>query len=429
MNTVSRRDFVKAAAISTAAFSTFNILGAQSVGGLTGGKLKFGLIGCGGRGTGAVAQFMEACKILGLEAELVAVADVFQDRVANVVKRYRIDASKGHHGYEAYRKVTESDAEFVIMATPPNFRPTHLEACVAAGKHSFIEKPVAVDPVGARKVIELGELAKAKGLTIVAGTQRRYEKSYLETKAKIDAGAVGQILGGVISWNGRVPWISSRQDGQSAAHYMTRNWLNFTELSGDHIVEQHVHQLDVANWFVGRPPVSFVGMGGRARRETGNQFDFFSVDLDYGDGVHIHSQCRQLAGTYSRVGEQFRGADGQIIGTKVSGKDVSIDAIKVESNKGQVQEHVEFIKSARGKGDPLNCAEQVAHATLTAIGGRISAYTGQLVRWVDLTVNTKSPFYSMQLSPSALDFERGSVILPEEVAPIPGEVTKFRDRG
>ncbi|MGJ8650263.1 MAG: Gfo/Idh/MocA family protein [Opitutaceae bacterium] len=429
MNTVSRRDFVKAAAISTAAFSTFNILGAQSVGGLTGGKLKLGLIGCGGRGTGAVAQFMEACKLLGLEAELVAVADVFEDRVANVVKRYGIAASQGHHGYEAYRKVTESDAEFVIMATPPNFRPVHLEACVAAGKHSFIEKPVAVDPVGARKVIELGELAKAKGLTIVAGTQRRYEKSYLETKAKIDAGAVGQILGGVISWNGRVPWISSRQDGQSAAHYMTRNWLNFTELSGDHIVEQHVHQLDVANWFVGRPPVSFVGMGGRARRETGNQFDFFSVDLDYGDGVHIHSQCRQLAGAYSRVGEQFRGADGQIIGTKVSGKDVSIDAIKVESNKGQVQEHVAFIKSARGKGDPLNCAEQVAHATLTAIGGRISAYTGQLVRWVDLTVNTKSPFYSMQLSPSALDFERGSVILPEEVAPIPGEATKFRDRG
>lgn len=429
MSTFTRRDFVKAAAISGAALSTFNILGAQTMGGLDKRKAKFGLIGCGGRGSGAVGQFIAACEMLGIEAELVAVADVFQDRVNNVVKKYGIDASKGHHGYDAYRKVAESDAEFVLMATPPNFRPIHFEACVQAGKHTFIEKPVAVDPVGARKVIEVGELAKNKGLTVVAGTQRRYEEKYLETKAKVDAGAVGDIVGGVISWNGRVPWISSRQPGQSDAHYMTRNWLNFTELSGDHIVEQHVHQLDVANWYIGRNPVSFVGMGGRARRETGNQFDFFSVDMDYGDGVHIHSQCRQLAGAYSRVGEQFRGTEGQIIGTKVSGKDVSIDAIKVESNKGQVQEHVEMIKSARGKGEPLNRAEQVANATLAAIGGRISAYTGQLVRWVDMTKNTKSPFYSMKLAPTALDFENGPVVMPEEVAPIPGEPTKFRDRG
>ncbi len=429
MSTFTRRDFVKAAAVSGAALSTFNILGAQTVGGLDKRKAKFGLIGCGGRGTGAVAQFIAACKILGIEAELVAVADVFEDRVANVVKKYGLDASKGHHGYESYRKVTESDAEFVLMATPPNFRPVHFEASVNAGKHCFVEKPVAVDPVGARKVIDVGELAKQKGLTVVAGTQRRYEKKYLETKARVDAGAVGSILGGVISWNGRVPWISLRKPGQSDAHYMTRNWLNFTELSGDHIVEQHVHQLDIANWYIGRPPVSFVGMGGRARRETGNQFDFFSVDIDYGDGVHIHSQCRQIAGTYSRVGEQFRCAEGQIIGSKVSGKDVSIDSIDVESNQGQVQEHVEMIKSARGKGEPLNCAEDVAIATLTAIGGRISAYTGQLVRWVDMTKNTKSPFYSMKLAPTALDFENGSVVMPEEVPPIPGEATRFGDRG
>ena len=428
MSNFTRRDFVKAAAVSAAAVSTFNILGAQGAAGINTSKIKVGLIGCGGRGTGALGQFVEACKILGIQVEVVAVADAFPDRVQHALSRFKLDAAKGHAGYEAYHKVTDSDAEFVIMATPPNFRPRHLEACVEADKHCFIEKPVAVDPVGARKVIALGEIAKAKGLTIVAGTQRRYDAKYQTAKAKIDAGAIGEIVGGVISWNGQVPWISSRKPGQSDAHYLTRNWLNFTELSGDHIVEQHVHQLDVANWFIGRTPVSFNGMGGRARRETGNQFDFFSVDVDYGDGVHIHSQCRQIAGCYNRVGESFRGTEGRTVGTKVMGKDVSVPTIKLEG-ASMIQEHVELIKSARGSGTPpLNCAQAVAEATLCAIGGRISAYTGQLVRWVDLTKNEKSPFYALQLSPNPIDFERGEVVMPAEVPAISGKKIQFRDR-
>ena len=161
-------------------------------------------------------------------------------------------------------------------------------------------------------------------------------------------------------------------------------------------------------------------MGGRARRETGNQFDFFSVDIDYGDGVHIHSQCRQISGCYDRVGETFRGTEGHTVGTKVKGNDVSVPEIKLEA-ASMIQEHVELIKSARGSGTPLNCAQAVAEATLCAIGGRISAYTGQFVRWVDLVSNEKSPFYAMQLSPSALDFERDTVVLPPEVPPVPGK--------
>lgn len=424
----TRRDFVKAAALSTAALSTFNILGAQTVNGLRAGKVKVGLIGCGGRGSGALRQFLEASKILGMEPEIVAVADVFPDQVEKVIRKYGIDAAKGHSGYEAYLRVVESDAEFVLMATPPIFRPIHMEACIEAGKHCFVEKPVAVDPVGARKVIALGELARQKGLGIVPGTQRRYDPAYLETKAKIDAGAVGQILGGVIAWNGNIPSISPRQPGQSDAHYLTRNWLNFTELSGDHIVEQHVHQLDVANWYLGRNPVSFLGFGGRARRETGNQFDFFSVDLDYGDGVHIHSQCRQIPGCYNRVGENFRGSEGEIMGKKVVGHDVALPPVRLESDISMVQEHIELIKGARGKGEPLNGARALAESTLCAIGGRISAYTGQLVRWVDLTANENSPFYSMELTPNALDFERGSVAMPKETSPIPGAEKEPRIR-
>jgi len=424
MNNLTRRDFVKTAAATTAAVSTFNILGAA---GISTSKAKVALIGCGGRGTGALKNFIEACGLLGIEPQVVAIADVFEDRVQGVMEKVNLNPdTKQFTGYKAYQKVADSNAEFVIMATPPAFRPVHLEACVNAGKHCFIEKPVAVDPVGVRKVMAIGEVAKKKGLTIVAGTQRRYDKKYLETKAMLDAGAVGEIVGGVISWNGKVPWISERQPGQSDAHYMTRNWLNFTEMSGDHIVEQHIHQMDVANWYMGRPPRTFLGFGGRARRETGNQFDFFSVDLDYGDGIHIHSQCRQLAGCYDYVGEKFKGMDGQIVGTKVTGKAVSIAPVIVESDNGIVQEHVELIKSARGKGEPLNRANQVAESTMCVIAGRISAYTGQLVRWIDLTENTDSPLYSLTLSPAALDFEKGDVVMPPEVPAVPGEAIDFR---
>ncbi|MCB1080106.1 MAG: hypothetical protein KDM64_19965, partial [Verrucomicrobiae bacterium] len=189
-----------------------------------------------------------------------------------------------------------------------------------------------------REVIAIGERAKQKNLAIVCGTQRRHMAGYLRNKALIDAGAIGEIKGGVVQWNGVVPWIQRRNSGESDASYMTRNWLNFTELSGDHIVEQHVHNLDVACWFLGRTPVSAVGFGGRARRETGNQFDFFSIDYDFGDDVHIHSQCRQLKGAYGRVGEMFTGTDGVCLGGgKVSGKKVEIPEIKVDSDNGQVQ--------------------------------------------------------------------------------------------
>lgn len=423
MNNLSRRDFVKSAAATTAAVSAFNILHA----GIPTGKAKVALIGCGGRGTGALGNFFEACELLGIQPEVVGIADVFKDRVDGVIAKHKLDpGTRTYTGYTAYKRIAESDTEFVIMATPPAFRPVHLEACVNAGKHCFIEKPVAVDPAGSRKVMAVGEVARKKGLTIVAGTQRRYDKKYLETKAMLDEGAIGEIVGGVISWNGKVPWISPRQPGQSDAHYLTRNWLNFAEMSGDHIVEQHIHQMDVANWYMGRPPETFIGFGGRARRETGNQFDFFSIDLDYGDGIHIHSQCRQLAGCYNRVGETFKGINGHIVGTKVTGRDVSIAPVQVESDNGIIQEHVELIKSARGNGEPLNKANQVAESTLCVIAGRISAYTGQLVRWVDLTRNTDAPLYSMTMSPAPLDFESGEVTMPPEVAPVPGEVTEFR---
>jgi predicted dehydrogenase len=307
------------------------------------------------------------------------------------------------------------------MATPPSFRPVHLEAAVEAGKHCFIEKPVAVDPVGARAIIATGEKAKAKGLGIVAGTQRRHTAVYQRNKALIDAGAIGQIKGGVVTWNGTVPWTKRRNEGESDADYMARNWLNFTELSGDHIVEQHVHNLDVAVWFLGKLPISAVGFGGRARRQTGNMFDFFSVDLDFGDGVHIHSQCRQISGTYQGVGEMFTGAEGICYGGgKITGKEVVVPEFKMDVGSAYVQEHIDLIRSVMA-GQPLNEAKAVAESTMVAIMSRMSAYTGDIVRMRDLLENDKSPYFNYACVPSALDFEKGAAKVPEEVPPVPGK--------
>lgn len=431
MQHITRRDFVKNAAVTGAGLAAFNILGAQTSNGVHTGKIKVGLIGCGGRGNGALSNFVDAAKLLGISVEVVAVADAFQGRANAIVNHYKVDPAKVFYGYSAYKEVANSDAEVVLMATPPSFRPLHFEACVQAGKHCFIEKPVAVDPVGARQVIATGELARQKGLTVVAGTQRRHTKGYLEMLAKLQGGAIGEIVGGSISWNMGVLWMAERKPGMSNADFLTKNWLNFTELSGDHIVEQHVHQLDVTNWVMGRMPQSFIGFGGCARREIagGNQFDFFSVDMDYGDGIHIHSQCRQIAGCYNRVSESFRGTKGHTSGTRVIGDDVRTDAIEVMHDSGMIQEHVDLLRSIRGKGEPLNRSREVADATMCAIGGRIAAYTGKLVRWVDLTENTNSPFYNLSLAPAAHDFEKGEVAMPDELPAVPGVEKAWHVRG
>ncbi|MCU0753022.1 MAG: Gfo/Idh/MocA family oxidoreductase [Akkermansiaceae bacterium] len=416
---MNRRSFISQSSLLGAALAAGPALAATNASGSK--KLKVGLIGCGGRGKGALKDFSDACKILGLEAELTATADAFQNAAIAAGKPYGLDEKMCFGGFDSYQKVIASGCDYVLMATPPAFRPLHFAAAVEAGKHCFIEKPVAVDPIGARSIIATGEKAAAKGLAVVTGTQRRHQAGYLRNKALIDAGAIGEIKGGVVQWNGRVPWIKRRETGESDANYMARNWLNFTEMSGDHIVEQHIHNIDVAVWFLGRLPVSALGFGGRARRETGNMFDFFSVDYDFGDDVHIHSQCRQIEGTYQRVGELFTGTKGVAMGGgKLTGVEMKIEEIKLDSDNAMVQEHVDMIRGVMN-GKPLNDAKRIAEVTLVAIMGRISAYTGDLVRWSDIANNEKSPFYQLVCTPTAADFEKGDVRMPPEVPPIPGK--------
>jgi predicted dehydrogenase len=386
-------------------------------------KFRIALIGCGGRGNGALNDCLEADKILGIDLEIVAVADAFKEKAQKTAKHHDLPMERCFYGFDAYKKAIAADPDVVLMATPPNFRPLHLEACINAGKHVFMEKPVAVDPPGARRIIAAGELAKQKGLGIVAGTQRRHQANYQKTHHAVSKGAIGDIRGGAVWWCGGQLWFREQNPGESDADYMVRNWVSFTEMSGDHIVEQHVHNLDVANWFIGRPPVSAFGFGGRARRKTGNQFDFFSIDLDYGQGCHIHSSCRQVNGCYNRVSEFFSGSAGTTWGggPPESAKPVDIEIPNFPDRNPYVQEHVDLLQSIMDR-NVLNEARNVAEATMTAIMSRISAYTGQLVRWSDVMKNESSPWYKLTLTPTAEDFEAGPVTAPEDDVPaIPGK--------
>lgn len=419
----TRRNSLKATAIAGTVASLAGMAHAAP-----GKKVKVALVGCGGRGKGDLGNFLKACKLLGLEAEVVALADAFEGATRSVAEKFQVPENRCFAGFDTYRKVAASDAEYVLLVTPPIFRPLHLEAMLKAGKNVFIEKPVAVDAPGCRKVIELGDYAKSKGLGISAGMQRRHSAGYLKNKALIEAGAIGEILGGIVSWNGQVPWIKERLPGSSDADYLARNWLNWIEMSGDHITEQHVHNLDIANWFMGRTPKSAVGFGGRARRESGNSFDFFSVDLDYGDNVHIHSQCRQISGCFNRVGEELRGSKGVVFGGgKLKGDSaITVPEPKSDTDNETVQEMIDMIRGVRS-GKPLNEARIVAEATATAIMGRIACYTGKMVRWSDLFQNENSEWYNFTHGIAAEDFETGSVKLPpENMAPVPGDGKPIR---
>jgi len=386
--------------------------------------LRAGLIGCGGRGTGAVQQFLNA----GPNLEVIALADYFQDRVDNCRNRLReekdleIPDENCFTGFDAYLRLLETDVDVVLMATPPYFRPAHFEACVEARKHVFMEKPVAVDPVGCRSVMASSRQADALGLTVITGTQRRHEATYLDTFRKVADGAIGKVVGANVYWNGQVPWWRDRRPGWTDVEYMLRDWVNWTWLSGDHIVEQHVHNLDVANWFLGDiHPESAVGFGGRWRRPTGDQYDHFSIDFVYPGEIHVHSMCRQIAGCANNVSEFVRGAEGY---TNCQNEIFAPDGTEIWSypypldEEGEPiaplpydQEHIDLVTAIR-TNQPVNEAERTAVSTLTAIMGRISCYTGQEVTWDEMMES------GLQLGPENLALGPSDLI--RAVVPVPG---------
>jgi myo-inositol 2-dehydrogenase / D-chiro-inositol 1-dehydrogenase len=365
--------------------------------------IRIGLIGCGGRGTGAARDCLRAAD----GVELVALGDLFPDRLTNCREslariaaenpalgaRITVDDAHAFTGFDAYEKVITSGVDLVLIATPPAFRPRHVAAAVDARKHVFMEKPVAVDPAGVRSILASSEKAARQGLAIGAGTQRRHDPKYRATIERLHGGAIGDVIAGQVYWNQGGLWMHPRKAEWSDAEWQIRNWLYFTWLSGDHIVEQHMHNLDVANWVLGAHPVKAVGVGGRQWRTDpayGHVYDHFAVDYEYPNGVRITSMCRQIDGTAAFVGERFAGTTGR---TDASGVIEGTSAWRFEAPgdpvNPYVQEHADLIASIRA-GRPLNEGRQVAESTLTAILGREAAYTGAELTWDEVLMAEQS---------------------------------------
>jgi predicted dehydrogenase len=363
-----------------------------------GQPLKAGVIGCGGRGTGAALNFVDA----GNDLTISAVADVFQDRVDNIRRTLKdernmeIDDANVFVGFDAYKRLLETDVDVVIHTSPPYFRPEQFQASVEARKHSFMEKPVAVDPVGARAVMAASRQAEAAGLVVVTGTQRRHARNYTEVLSYIRGGSIGGIVAANVYWNQSKLWHREKQAGWTEMEFMLRDWVNWTWLSGDHIVEQHIHNIDVANWFSGKFPESATGVGSRQRRLTGDCYDNFSVDFIYEDQMHVHSMCRQINDCSNNVSEQLRGTDGftncmdtiwDTDGNIIYKFEYPLNEMG-EADENLLlspydQEHIDLVTAIR-MGESIVEAEETAKTTLAAIMGREAAYTGKTITWDEM---------------------------------------------
>jgi myo-inositol 2-dehydrogenase / D-chiro-inositol 1-dehydrogenase len=382
--------------------------------------LKAGVIGCGGRGTGAAINFMDA----GPNLEITALGDIFPDQLEK--SRGNLKQARGievadencYTGFDNYRKVIDSGVDLVIIATPPFFRPEHVKYAIDAGKHVFQEKPVAVDPYGARIMDETTQKAKANNLCMVSGTIRRYQKDYIETRRRVAAGEIGEVVGANIIRNGGALWWIERKPEWSDMEYMIRNWGNFSWLSGDHIVEMFIHELDVMSWHVGSHPDRAIGYGGRMRRISGDQFDQFSVVYEYGNGKKAHCATRQINGCDNGRKQIIMGTKGyaDASGTLYNLNDEVIWEYPYPSesdedqtwivNSPLVQEHVELITAIR-TGNYINDSDEQIKSTRIAIMGRMATYTGREVTW-DEVLNS-----DLRLGPEKLAFGRVEGI-PEE---------------
>ncbi len=421
-NAESRRRFMKT--------SSAWIAGGTLAGGLSlsraahaGGDdtLRIALIGCGGRGAGAAAQALQTKG----GVKLVAMADAFRDNLEGKLKglktqfpdRVDVPEQRRFVGFDAYRDVIDAGVDVVILATPPGFRPIHFEAAVQANKHVFMEKPVAVDAPGVRKVLESAEESKRKGLAVGVGLQRRHQAKYIETIRRLQDGAVGDMLLFRAYWNGNTPWVRRRKPGQTEMEYQMRNWYYFNWLCGDHIVEQHIHNLDVINWLRGEHPASAGGMGGRQVRtgkDHGEIFDHHFVEFTYADGSKMFSQCRHMPGCWQHVGEHVHGTRGtaNIGNSNIEGS--SPWRYRGPSPDPYQVEHDDLFASIRG-GHPVNEAEYGAHSTMTAILGRMATYSGRIVTWdeaIQSQISTAPERYAFDADPPTLPDDQGRYPVP-----------------
>jgi myo-inositol 2-dehydrogenase / D-chiro-inositol 1-dehydrogenase len=423
---MNRRRFVKSTAALSSAGIIMQSLPGQAMGHFSiNDEIKVAVIGCGGRGTGAAIQALSTKQ----NVKLVAMADAFADRIEESVKaiqkemadngmdkmKFSVTPDRQFVGFDAYKKAIPL-ADVVILASPPGFRPIHFEEAVAQGKHIFMEKPVATDAVGVRKVLAAAEKAKQKKLNVVVGLQRHYQKVYQRWVEALQQGAIGDIIASRVYWNDGGVWVKPRKAGQTEMEYQMRNWYYFNWLCGDHICEQHIHNLDVGNWVKQSYPISVKGMGGRQVRtgkEFGEIFDHFSLAYEYADGSRMYSECRHIKGCLNMVTEQFDGTAGTapkpgLIKTR-GGFVILQHDDKKDANPYQVEHDVLFDAIAKGEYKFAD-AENGAKATLTAIMGRMAAYSGQLIEWdkaLQSNINLQPDTYTWATNPKSMPDKDG----------------------
>jgi myo-inositol 2-dehydrogenase / D-chiro-inositol 1-dehydrogenase len=420
VNKNQRREFLKNSAILTggAMLSSIPLAGAFAAGS---GTIKIALIGCGDRGTGAAFQALGT----KFNVKLVAMADAFRDRLDKSYSalsskfgkdKVGVPEDKKFVGFDGYKKAI-AEADVVLLATPPGFRPMHFEEAVKQNKHVFMEKPVATDSPGVRKVLAAAEEAKRKKLNVVVGLQRHYQKNYRETIKRIQDGTIGDIVSGQVYWNSGGVWVRPRQAGQTEMEYQMRNWYYFNWLCGDHIVEQHIHNIDIANWVKNSYPVSAYGAGGRFLRngkDYGEIYDNHTVEFVYSDGTTVLSQCRHYEGCENRVDESFHGTKGRVyLSANNSGKlwDHKGNIIFDHAGKGDPNpyqtEHDELFAAIDASQYKFADAENAAKSTMTAILGRYATYSGNVVKWDDAIKS------DINLMPDTLAWDANPKILPD----------------
>ncbi len=434
-NSENRRSFVKKSSLLAGGLLAAPLLSRANYFSGAGDTIKIALIGCGGRGTGATVQALSTKQ----NVQLVAMADAFKDRLDdsynNILealggKKDRVNVKEENKftGFDAYKHAI-AQADVVILATPPGFRPIHFEEAINQHKQVFMEKPVATDPAGIQRVLAAAEKAKAEKLNVVVGLQRRYQSSYRELIKRVHDGAIGDIVSAQAWWDSDGVWVHPRQAGWTEMEYQMRNWYYFVWLCGDHITEQHIHNLDVINWAMDAYPVKAQGMGGREVRkgkDYGQIFDHHYVEFHYGEGAILNSQCRHIKGTMSKVDELLIGTRGKVY----------CGAARIEDHKGKViyqfdkkqenqpyqNEHDELF-AAVAKGEfKFQDAERGAKSSMTSIMGRMATYSGQVIEW-DKAINC-----GLNLLPEKFDFNALPKVLPDAngnyPVAIPG-VTKF----
>ena len=426
----SRRQFIKGASALVAGGAVLGlnqrIARSAHVGGSD--EIKIGLIGCGGRGRGAAAQALETKGKVTLWAVGDAFADNMQGTLDGLTKQVgensnnkdslfyesRVDCPSERQfvGFDAYKGVIDSGVDLVILATPPGFRPIHFEAAVNADKHIFAEKPVAVDGPGVRRFLAANEVAKAKNLMVAVGLQRRHDQRYVEAIEKIHAGEIGDIPLTRVYWNSGGLWVRPRQPQQTEMEYQMRNWYYFNWLCGDHIVEQHIHNLDIGNWIRDKIPTEAHGLGGRQVRtgkDFGEIFDHHAVEYTYDDGSKMMSQCCHIDGSWGAVDEHAHGCKGIAHLDDGRGPEIIIGDSKWRSKAKKVdnhhQEHHDMFAALR-RGEIYNEGDNGAHATMTAILGRMATYSGKKITWDEALTST------LDLSPKSYAFDADPPVMP-----------------